>query len=499
VGAIAPHSTATTDVAWDIRTNERRLNTPLTQSVAAGFYAWKEGNGWPTDKSSYKFGHHMVAAGGQPGAANLRACSASIAVLNGGRGGSTIPSSDRQGVYNHVAKHLRSAGREPPPLGASVEESEAFCDEIDALEAQAMEPGMEECPTCEGTGEVPEKKDGKEDAKESSGLVLPPLLPVGHSAWAIQPDVLPQLVEGHRVAAAMDGHLPLGAVMQYAKLAGQMKTAGAVAVIPLSGILTPRGSFLSMLFGGGMRGLVGFREQFREAMNSADVGTIVLDVDSPGGLVSLIPETAEEVFQARGSKPIIAVANTLAASAAYWIASQADELVVTPSGEAGSIGVYMIHRDVSGMNARVGVAPQYVKAGRYKTEGNPDEPLGDEGEAQWQAECDELWGMFVNAVAQGRGVSAAAVRGGYGEGRSLRAQPALEAGLVDKIAPLEEVMAELLGLDTEDDAPVPGARADTPPPDKEKEKEEEEEGEPDEDDEEEKPKTRMRPADVLFS
>jgi signal peptide peptidase SppA len=337
------------------------------------------------------------------------------------------------------------------------------------------------------------KKDMKEEESADEGAepegALPPLLPVGRAAWAIRPDALSRIAEAQRYAAAHDREM--AALIKYAQTAGQMQTAGQIAVIPLCGILTPRGSFLSLLFGGGRSGLVGFREQFREAVNSPEVATIVIDVDSPGGLVSLVPETAEEVFAARGTKPILAVANTLCASAAYWIAAQADELIVTPSGEAGSIGVYMVHQDYSGFNARVGVEPQYIKAGRYKTEGNPDEPLGEEGEAQWQAECDELWGMFVEAVAQGRGVSAASVRGGYGEGRSLRAEPALQAGLVDRIAPMEDVMAGLLGLGTEGEPPplIPGARAETP---------EEDELPDDDDGDEDEPISRMSPADVLF-
>jgi ClpP class serine protease len=111
--------------------------------------------------------------------------------------------------------------------------------------------------------------------------------------------------------------------------------AGAVAVIPLRGVITPRPSLFAMLFGFGGGGLQGFREDFRAALDDDDVGSILIDVDSPGGLVDLIPETAAEIRGGRGRKPIVAIANTRAASAAYWLGSQADELVVTPSGEVG--------------------------------------------------------------------------------------------------------------------------------------------------------------------
>jgi signal peptide peptidase SppA len=272
--------------------------------------------------------------------------------------------------------------------------------------------------------------------------MLPPLT-LGRSLWAIRPDVLPRLVEAHRRHKTLESLGVRVAAPDATRRSTSDRPGGTVAMLPLTGIITPRGSLLSMLFGGG-GGLQEFRDNFRAAVADPDVGAIVLDVDSPGGLVDLVPETAAEVFAARGAKPIVAVANTMAASAAYFIAAQADELVVTPSGDVGSIGVYMLHEDWSKFNEQVGIAPTYISAGKYKTEGNPDEPLSDEAEAIWQEDVDDLYAMFVEAVAQGRGVSAEAVRSGYGEGRTLLAERALAAGMVDRIATLEMVVGELL-------------------------------------------------------
>jgi capsid assembly protease len=277
---------------------------------------------------------------------------------------------------------------------------------------------------------------------------LPPLLlPLGHSAWAIRPDILPRLIEAHRsppsaeLLAAIQG--PRAAVRRLAS--ADKRVSGAVAVIPLTGIITPRGSFLSMLFGGSGGGLMGFREQFADALTSTDIGAIVLDIDSPGGLVSLVQETAAEIRAARGAKPIVAVCNTLAASAAYWIATQADEVVCTPSGECGSVGVYMVHEDWSKFNADFGVEPTYISAGTYKTEGNPDEPLSKDGQKAWQQEVDDIYGAFLASVAAGRGISVEQVRANYGEGRCLLAARALEAGMCDRLDTLETVVGELLG------------------------------------------------------
>lgn len=277
---------------------------------------------------------------------------------------------------------------------------------------------------------------------EDTGGCLPLLL--GGSAWAIRRDVLPRVLEATRNASAP---------VQVARAAEpdtrtSARAGGAVAVIPLTGVITPRGSFLSMLFGGAPGGLMDFREQFATAVASPDVGAIVLDVDSPGGLIDLVPETAAEILAARGSKPIVAVANTMAASAAYWIASQADELVVTPSGDVGSVGVYMVHYDCSAMNEKLGIAATYISAGQYKTEGNPDEPLSEGASADWQQEIDTLYDMFVEGVATGRGVSADTVRSGYGEGRTLLAARALTAGMVDRVDTLENVISGLLAADS---------------------------------------------------
>lgn len=267
-------------------------------------------------------------------------------------------------------------------------------------------------------------------------------LPLGRSFWAIQPDAMPRIAAAMRRMAAGE-RMPVAAPAKAVRRRMTTSGGGAVAVIPLSGLITARESFLSWLFGGGAN-LPTFRESFREAVNSPDIGAVVLDIDSPGGYIDLLPETAQEIYEARGAKPIVAVANTTAASAAYWLASQADEVVVTPSGMAGSIGVYMLHEDYSGLNEQIGVDPTYVFAGAHKVDGNPDEPLSDDARADWQQEVDDLYGMFVNAVAQGRGVSAAVVRSDYGEGRTLLASRALEAGLVDRVDTLEGVVGGLL-------------------------------------------------------
>jgi signal peptide peptidase SppA len=217
---------------------------------------------------------------------------------------------------------------------------------------------------------------------------------------------------------------------------------GDVAVIPLKGVITPRASLLAQIFGLG-GGLSQFRDQLSAAVTDEKVGAIVLDIDSPGGLVDLVPETAAEIREAAKVKPVTAVANTMAASAAYWLGSQASEFVVTPSGEVGSIGVYAEHRDISKALESAGMRPTLVSAGKYKVEGNPYEPMSDQAREALQRAVNDYYGMFVKDVALGRDTTVAAVKNGYGEGRTLTAKRAVEEGLVDKVGTLEETVSAL--------------------------------------------------------
>lgn len=274
--------------------------------------------------------------------------------------------------------------------------------------------------------------------KQAADAGVAPLLLLDGSPWAIRREVLPQLADAAR--------WPVMAGMNTTRAAtpAQPVTAG-VAVIPLTGIITPQGSWLSMLYGGAPGGLCAFREAFAGALNSPDVSAILIDVDSPGGLCDLVPETAAEIRDARGTKPIVAIADTQMCSAAYWIASQADEVVITPSGYAGSIGVYRMHIDFSRANNDMGVAVTYVHAGKYKVEGNSDEPLGQEARDKWQSDVDDVYETFVADVAAGRQVSGQVVIDDYGQGRTMNARRALEAGLVDRVATYENVIDGLLG------------------------------------------------------
>lgn len=178
-----------------------------------------------------------------------------------------------------------------------------------------------------------------------------------------------------------------------------------------------------------------------EAAANPRVSRIVLDIDSPGGTVTGVPELAATIRRARAKKPITAIANGLAASAAYWIASQASEVVAIPSGEVGSVGVFVLHLDQSGFLNQIGLKATFIKAGKHKAEGNSLEPLSDEAKAHIQRQVDATYREFLGAVAAGRGVSVSTVEADYGQGRTLLARDALKAGMIDRVATIPDALS----------------------------------------------------------
>ncbi len=163
------------------------------------------------------------------------------------------------------------------------------------------------------------------------------------------------------------------------------RVTGNVAVLPLFGTISHRAGMMAESSGG--TSTERFTSLFRQALADPNVGAIVLDVNSPGGSVEGVDELSSEIFTSRGTKPIVAVANGMATSAAYWIATAADELVAIPSGQVGSIGVWAAHEDDSVYLEKLGVKVSLIKAGRHKAEENPFEPLSDEARSAIQARC----------------------------------------------------------------------------------------------------------------
>lgn len=220
------------------------------------------------------------------------------------------------------------------------------------------------------------------------------------------------------------------------------RTVNSVAVLPLFGVIFPRANMMTDM--SGATSAERFGAMFSELVSDPNIGAIVLDVNSPGGQAYGIEEISRKIFEARGQKPIVAVANHLMVSGAYWIATAADEVVVTPSGDVGSIGAFSVHEDISKALDQEGVKVSLISAGKYKIEGNPYEPLTEEARASIQSRVSEVYETFVNAVARNRGANPADVKNGYGEGHVVGAQEAIKLGMADRVATLEETIGRLL-------------------------------------------------------
>lgn len=265
---------------------------------------------------------------------------------------------------------------------------------------------------------------------------------VAETPWAIRPEMLGVIVD--LIAFRVEGGR-FSSEEIAERIGAARRTAVApkgVAVLPLHGVIVPKASMFSEI--SGATSIEGFRGMFRQAMAAEDVSSIVLDVDSPGGMVEGVTEMASEIRSARGKKPIVAVANLEANSAAYWLASQADELVVSQSSRVGSIGVYTAHEDRSVQGEQQGVKTTLISAGKFKAEGNPFQPLSEEGLAHMQGLVDNYYGMFTHDVAKGCGVSVNTVREGFGQGRTLSAKDAIAEGMAERMGSLESVVGSLL-------------------------------------------------------
>jgi signal peptide peptidase SppA len=271
---------------------------------------------------------------------------------------------------------------------------------------------------------------------------------VASQAWAVErgfADVAMQFLTAREARSALPEASHMFAKDDDKKKRGY--SSGSVALIPIHGAISHR---ISDVEGASVqRGVSSERigQWVDAAMNDDDISAIVLDINSPGGHVAGTVELANKIYGYRGGKPIVAVANANAASAAYWIGTAADRLYVTPSGMVGSIGVLMPHVDVSKKAENEGVKVTFIHAGERKVMGNEFEPLTDEVRAVMQEKIDKMYESFVGAVALHRGTDTENVKENFGKGDMVLANDALAAGMVDGVMTLEQVISELFSGD----------------------------------------------------
>lgn len=224
------------------------------------------------------------------------------------------------------------------------------------------------------------------------------------------------------------------------------------AIIQVLGSLVNRGAWIGSY--SGMTSYEGLAHQLDMAKADGDVERVILDIDSPGGEAVGAFEVADKVAALAAVKPVHAVVNGMAASAAYAIAAQSTRIITTPSGISGSIGVVMMHADYSENLAKKGIRPTLIFAGARKVDGNPFEPLSEAVKADLRAEIDTFYGLFVASVARGRNgrMTEKAVRGT--EAKTFIGQAAVDAGIADEVGSFETVLADLSKRSTRRLAPA---------------------------------------------
>lgn len=232
------------------------------------------------------------------------------------------------------------------------------------------------------------------------------------------------------------------------RMAGGPRQPGAgatVAVIPVIGTLTQRAQVIGSA---GTRSTADIAAEVRAAAQAEGVDGIVLEIDSPGGEVFGVPEAWASIRESGRMKPIVAHANSVAASAAMYLASAAREFWVTPSGTVGSVGVYALHVDASKALEQQGEAWDFIVASKspYKVEGAPIGPLSAEARAHEQGVVDRYMAMFVRDLARGRGVSEKHVEGNFGGGRMLSPTEAVSVRMVDQIGSFDQAIQRAAAL-----------------------------------------------------
>jgi capsid assembly protease len=213
-----------------------------------------------------------------------------------------------------------------------------------------------------------------------------------------------------------------------------------IAVMAIEGTLVQKAGLLRPL--SGMTGYDGIRQNFLTALTDPDIDAILLDIDSPGGEVYGLFDLVDTIYDARGTKPVWAVLDERADSAAYAIASAADRITIPRTGEAGSVGVLLVHIDTSRALDAAGLTVRLITYGERKADGNPYQPLAAAVATRVQADVDRIGELFVQTVARNRGIPADAVRAT--QAGTFLGSDAVEQGLADAVMAPHEAFRALL-------------------------------------------------------
>lgn len=266
------------------------------------------------------------------------------------------------------------------------------------------------------------------------------------SPWAILPNTLDEIhniyvthLRGEKID--IDGvEARLGRSLN--NETDEMIVVDGVALITVEGAIVKRANMFTRVSGGVSTEILA--GQIEQAISDDSVRSILLDIDSPGGTVDGTFELADRIYEMRGAKPIVALANGLMASAAYAIGAATDAIYMTgDTTHVGSIGVVSTHTDRSAYDKDKGLVTTEIYAGKYKRLVSQHKPLSTEGLESIQESVDYLYSVFVDRVSKFRGVAVSTVLDDMADGRLFIGQQALDAGLVDGVSTIDALVATL--------------------------------------------------------
>lgn len=269
------------------------------------------------------------------------------------------------------------------------------------------------------------------------------VLDVINSPWAIMPDKL-QTIQKIYAARINGDKINIEAVEEELgfKLDNKHKPYAVhegVAVIPMQGVMAKKMNLFSQISGGVSTELLA--RDISTAVQDPNVKAILLHIDSPGGTVDGTEALSDAIRSAGEEKPVVSFVDGLMASAAYWAGSAAHMVVSSSStNQIGSIGVVTSHTDVSGAEEKQGIKTTEITAGKFKRIASQHQPLSAEGAGVLQEHVDQIYSIFVQDVAENRGVTPDVVLQDMADGRVFLSEPAQRRGMIDAIASLEETI-----------------------------------------------------------
>jgi signal peptide peptidase SppA len=248
------------------------------------------------------------------------------------------------------------------------------------------------------------------------------------------------LMDQHTLSALLAADAPYPTQQEPAKEAPPYSVNNGIATISIVGAISKYEDIFMMIFGGVSSTAV--QDALAAANADVNVSAVLLWIDSPGGEVCGTVDLADAIYASE--KPVYAYICDNGNSAAYWIASQCEKVWINRAGYAGSVGVYATVADYSQMFSEAGIKVTVIKAGKYKGVGEPGTEIKTEDLGPIQKNIDDIYELFVAAVAQGRGLSTDRVRA-FADGQTYIASEALTLGLVDGVVANDQIIQTILG------------------------------------------------------